>query len=275
MRSTWQDPGPPGGYQLALPGLTPITKALLWINSGIFLLLLLLGAVGGPGAQVPVLRALGLDVGAWVSYFPFVPLWQVVTYGFVHEDPFHLLFNLLTIYFFGTMVEGIVGSRRFAATYLAGMVLGAFVQLALLGVMRPLVYGASGGAMCILVAAAALRPHTRVIFILFPLTLKTLALIFVGLDLVRLVQGTSGTAWAVHLAGAGYGFAAVKLHWIWRDPLEAWRERRERSAVRDREQDSRRMDELLEKIHREGIQSLSRGDKAFLERMSRSNRGGR
>ena len=71
-----------------------------------------------------------------------------------------------------------------------------------------------------------------------------------------------------HLSGALFGYLAVRRSWIWSDPvagLGAWRDRRERErAGSERE----RLDELLAKINREGIQSLTGRERAFLKRVS-------
>ena len=214
----------------------------------------------------------------WAERLPFVPIWQVLTYGFLHsrEDVFHLLYNLLGIYFFGSMLEGIVGSRRYLAWYLAAIAFGGVVQLtagllASAGDAGPVAYtlGASGGVLFLIVACATLRPDALVIFILFPMKLKTLALILVGVDVFRLLMRRSGqTAYLVHLAGAALGFSAVKLHWIWIDPLEKLEEQRAAAVQRGAADDARRLDQLLEQIHQRGIGSLSKSEKAFLKRMS-------
>jgi hypothetical protein len=113
-----------------------------------------------------------------------------------------------------------------------------------------------------------LRPEALVIFILFPMRLKTLALILVGIDVVRLLTGGGGTAYLVHLAGAAMGFSAAKLRWIWIDPLEKLEEQRAAAVQRGAEDDARRLDQLLAQIHQRGIGSLSKSERDFLKRMS-------
>jgi len=284
MRPQWGEPQGAGGGGglggLAFPALTSVTKTLLWANGIIFLVLfVLVRAV--PGVGTPLYELLALQPGQWSRWFPLVPLWQLVSYGFVHSlsDIFHLLFNLLALYFFGTMVEGIVGGRRFLLTYLTAIVLGGVFQLGYglveiaAGGAAPPTLGASGAVMAILVAAAVMQPDTRVIFILFPLRLRTLALILVGIDVFRMLSpGAGHVAWLVHLTGAAYGFLAVRWRWIWRDPLESWAGRRAaRSALRA-EQERQRVDQLLARISERGLQSLSARDKAFLKRVSARRR---
>jgi rhomboid family protein len=277
MKSAWMERPEPGGASgLAFPSPTPITKRLLWINGLIFLAFLVL-------LHVPVTaewgrslyQALALSPPLWKEW-TIVPLWQPLTYGFLHSesDPLHLLYNLLGLYFFGTLLEGIIGPRRFLWVYLAAILLGGLVQLgvAFLGgapEAQASTVGASGGILCIIVAAAVMQPNARVIFILVPLTLKVLAMILVGLDLFYLITGGSGgTAHWVHLTGATWGFAAAKLRWVWIDPWLSWSRARATSQRRAQERESERLDRLLAQIHDRGIQSLSRRDREFLKRAS-------
>jgi hypothetical protein len=141
-----------------------------------------------------------------------------------------------------------------------------------LGNLAPIL-GASGGVLAIVCGVATLHPRTQIIFILFPMTLKTLALIYVGIDVLRVIQelkgGVNGVASFAHLSGALFGFLAVRRRWIWRDPVQAvedWRERRDEGR-RVAEED--RLDELLAKINREGIHSLSGSEREFLKRASK------
>lgn len=258
-----------GGMQISLPSVGPLAKRLMWINGGVFLFFLLVHKFD-LGKQL--YGTLALDPVLWKAWYPLLPVWQVLTYGFMHamSDPFHLLFNLLGIYFFGTMVENRVGSRRFLVLTLAAIVLGGVVQL-LVGLATefpPPTVGASGAVLCYIVAAAVMNPNARVIFILFPLRLKTLAMIMVGIDLFGLLQGGGRTAYAVHLVGALYGFLAVRRGWVWRDPVEELGKRREAHQVASREADEKRLDELLARIHREGIHTLSRSEREFMKRVS-------
>lgn len=284
MRSEWGDPPAyadgGGGGGLRLPRMTTVTKALLWSNGIAFLLLVLVDSFTTPAQFRGLIDFIALSPQVWWDHFPLVPLWQLVTYGFLHSttDAMHVLFNMLALYFFGTMVEGIVGPRRFLVTYVTAVLLGGVAQLtfglvlASQGAPSYPTLGASGAVMCIIIAAAVMMPETRVIFILFPLKLRTLAMILVGLDVFRMLRGGTGVAWLVHLTGAGYGFMAVRRRWIWRDPLQDFEDRLQRSRAGRESDDRERLDALLERINREGMTTLSRAEKAFLKRMSARKR---
>ena len=100
--------------QMAMPSLTPVTKRLLLLNVAVFLATFVIG-VGSRGAGDGLFNFFGLTPRVWTAWFPFEPVWQLVTYGFLHSTVVfsHLLWNMVQLYFFGTMLEGILGGRRF------------------------------------------------------------------------------------------------------------------------------------------------------------------
>jgi membrane associated rhomboid family serine protease len=176
------------------------------------------------------------------------------------------------------MVEEAVGARRFLYLWLAAIAVGGAAQLGwsfALGERFPTI-GASGAVMAVVCAAAVLQPHTTVIFFVFPLKLRTFALLYVGLDLFQLLQGQGGTAYVVHLSGAALGFLAARRGWMWSDPLARMRERRQARTQRvrtaERERDEARLDRLLAQINEGGLASLSEADREFLRRVSATRR---
>ena len=284
MPSTWEEPPPyrdpgyggggGGAPAMGYPRLTAAVKRLLWINGGVFLAFWLLARVFGIGAFESIYHdVLALAPGVWREWFPFVPIWQIGTYGFLHDllSPFHILFNMLMLYFFGTMLEEIIGARRFVVTYLAAILVGGVVQLGAnlaMGSDVPTL-GASGAVLAIVVATAVLRPNTTVLFLFIPVTLKVMAIVMVALDLFMVLGGTSGnTATLVHLSGAAYGFIGARQRWIFGDPFEAWERKREQVHVEREQDDTARLDRLLQQIHDEGMNSLSKRDREFLRRVS-------
>lgn len=260
--------------RMTLPPIGVMVKRIVLVNVAVYVISLLGYLIFG--SQELLTRSVGLAPDVWRNFFPFLPVWQIGTYGFLHsEQPMHLLYNMLGLYFFGTMVEATVGSTRFLVHYLAAIAVGGLAFL-LLGVITgdyaPVV-GASGGVLAMIVAAACFSPNRTVIFILFPIQLKYLAGAVVGLDLINGALsmrsgGGSSVAHVVHLAGAAYGFLAVKKGWIWADPVQRQRVRRTIAVEERRQSDAQRMDELLEKIHNEGINSLDRREREFLKRVS-------
>jgi len=262
-------------YRLAFPSLTPMVRRLLIATAAVFGVQYALSFAAPWDAWVT--RILGLDPLVWRRFFPFVPFWQLVTYGFLHStgELRHLLYNLLLLYFFGTMLEERLGGRRFVVTYLAAMVAGGALHLLLELVFGPgpPAIGASGAVLGITIACAVLMPDAQVILLFVPVKLKWVALALVAIDVFGVLEqmkhaGWDPTAHYVHLGGALYGFLAARKGWLWKDPISRLEARRAIAREERRVSDEERMDELLAKIHREGLNALSRGEKEFLRRMS-------
>lgn len=279
---SWQERQiPPSGGgptmpQLSLPALTPWTKRLLIANGVCFLVWFALSFPWAEALYRRLAPELVLNPALWVERFPLVPVWQLLTYGFLHDPggPGHIIGNMLMLYFFGTMLEGIIGPRRFVVTYFAAQLAGALLALlpaSLAGSTIPIL-GASGAVYGIMIAVATMRPKQTVFLLFIPITMKILAIGILGLTLFGLLMevksGPSGVAHLTHLGGIVYGFAAVKLGWVWRDPVAKLEVRRAIAKEERRIDDGAEMDRLLEKIHREGMSSLTRGERAFLKRAS-------
>ncbi len=265
--------------QMSLPRLTKVVRRLIFANVAVFVPFFLWWYTD---ANILGLRYsdlvhhLGLDATRWTTQFPLAPIWQLFTYGFLHAPNSigHILSNLLMLYFFGTMLEERLGSRRFFLTYLAAQVCGAlfFLVPALFGVLEAPAIGASGAVYGVMIAVATLYPNQIVFLFFLPLKLKWLAIGVVGIAafsaLVDLKQGSDGTAHLIHLGGAAYGYLAVRFGLIEKDPIQIFERKRAVMQVAREADDEVRMDRLLEKIHQEGMASLSRSEKEFLKRMS-------
>src|SRR5689334_22809434 len=220
-RRSYQDDGLGGGpqMQLAYPALTPAVKWLLIVNVALFLVCFLLPAE----TYERVLHWLAFDPRAWREQAPLVPLWQLLSYGFLHSigGVGHIFFNMLTLYFFGLMLEQEFGTRRFLITYFGAQVTGGvfFLALALATGSDPVLLGASGGCFGVMVASAVLWPRRPVLLYFVPVTLRTMALIFVGIEvflmLVALKGGPSdGVSHVTHLGGIVSGFLAARTGFV-------------------------------------------------------------
>jgi membrane associated rhomboid family serine protease len=141
-------------------------------------------------------------------------LWRFITFQFLHASLSHILFNMLSLYFFGPIVEGYLGPRRYLAFYLLCGVAGAAFYLILwrLGILisspdAPLV-GASAGIFGILIAGARVAPDTTVMLLFppIPMRLKVLAWVLLGIALYTvLANGSNAGGQAAHLGGAALG----------------------------------------------------------------------
>ncbi|MFT7676514.1 MAG: membrane associated rhomboid family serine protease [Planctomycetota bacterium] len=264
------------GGGLRMPSLTPVVKHLILTNVVIFFLTFFLSF--DDGVRRFVLDGLGLAPGLWRDWMPLVPVWQLLTYGFLHSlnGLSHLLFNMLGLYFFGTMLEAQVGPRRFLVAYLMAVLVGGLLHLIVslaTGGSIPAV-GASGGVLGVMVACAVLSPDTRVIVIMFPVKLKYLVGFLVAGDLFGILVGLrdgggDGVAHWVHLGGAIFGFLTVKRRWIWSDPVAKLEEKNAELKVERERAAELQVDDLLVKIQKEGLGSLSKREKEFLKKASK------
>lgn len=273
---------------LALPPLTPVVKKLLIATFVVHAVVLLLSYVAEP-----VFRGINdwfsVNPDVW-TFYKAPALWQFFTYGFLHDTHsiFHILWNMLQLYFFGTLLESLVGSRRFATVYFGAMAAGGVLHLVSQWIAGPAplpggsetyapVIGASGAVMGVLVACAVLRPHTKVLLIFIPISLWVLASALVAIDFFsELRNWKTGTTdyiahWA-HIGGALFGGLVAWRGWIWIDWGDRFAQRRAAKQVLKQQNDDQRLDELLAKVHKDGIQSLTKAEREFLNRMSSRGR---
>jgi membrane associated rhomboid family serine protease len=151
-------------------------------------------------------------------------IWRILTFQFLHANIEHLFFNMLSLYFFGPLVESWLGRKRFLAFYLLCGISGAgsYVILWRMGLVigwsqTPLI-GASAGIFGVLIACVWLAPNMTVQMLFPPISLrmKTLAWIFIGIAVLTIVsRGPNAGGEAAHLGGAFVGWLLISNHhWL-------------------------------------------------------------
>jgi membrane associated rhomboid family serine protease len=182
-------------------------KWLLIINTAVFLACY----IGGPALQRHVSVLLALSPETALRNFM---VWQVFTYMFVHFATFHLLFNMLGLWFFGVPIEQSWGMRRFLKFYLlCGVVAGVCVLIAniLFGEWTVSTLGASGAIFGVLVAFGILFPDTIILmFFLFPMRAKYAVMIYVAVELLATLGPNTGVSTVAHLGGAAFAYLYLK-----------------------------------------------------------------
>ena len=140
--------------------------------------------------------------------------WTVLTYAFAHQNPLHILFNMLNLYWFGQLIREYLGDRRLVSLYILGALAGAAVVLLAYGTL-PIPYadraviGASGAVTAIIVGAATLLPdYTFMLFIIGTVKIKWIAVAVVLISLATIGGNPGGML--THLGGALLGFVFVK-----------------------------------------------------------------
>jgi len=214
------------GMSLALPPFTGVVKKLLIINTAVFMLTLL--AQNFAPFLLRVLR-FGWLVPSDVLHGA---LWELVTYSFFHVGLFHLLFNMLALWMFGSQFEMDWGARRFLEFYffcvigaaISTMVVG-YAGLALssgssVGFFANLAYlvntptaGASGGIYGLLIAFGILYGDRQIYMFPLPFAIKARYMvgIWIFIALVGALQGAGGVANFAHLGGAFCGWLYLRF----------------------------------------------------------------
>lgn len=133
--------------------------------------------------------------------------WTIVTNMFVHAGVWHILFNMLMLYFFGSYLLGLVGDVKFLIVYFAGGLLGNLIFFFLAPDYTTAV-GASGALYAIMGAMAVMRPKLKVlIWFLFPVDLWIMVIIL-GALIIATETTSTNIAWQAHLGGLALGLAA-------------------------------------------------------------------
>jgi membrane associated rhomboid family serine protease len=190
------------------PGpLTPAIKILIAANVGAFLVSLIVPAIK--------LR-LGLHPADIVEH---LAIWQPVTYMFLHDGIFHILFNMLALWMFGVELERMWGSRFFVKFYFVAGVGAALTTLLLsftpFAFANQLYYsltiGASGAVYGILLAYARYFPHRPILlYFVFPIPAKYFVMIIGAIAFYSSLGATGGVASATHLAGLVVAYLYLK-----------------------------------------------------------------
>jgi membrane associated rhomboid family serine protease len=250
---------------------TPAVRALIIACGGVYLAQLLFGRT------FPIVELLALDTARPLE------IWRWVTYAFLHGGAFHLLFNALAIWMFGSEIEERLGTRRFAL-FCAVTGVGAALSVVLVDRVlgrESLVLGASGVVFGLLMAYGMLfaeRVITLLVFFVLPVSMKAkhFVVAFGAIELLFGMAGGDRVAHFAHLGGMLFGWLFLRAP-ARSSPRGAggpglFAALRDRLAATTRARDDRRMDELLQKVNDRGIGSLTEGEKQFLHRMSRRKR---
>jgi membrane associated rhomboid family serine protease len=144
--------------------------------------------------------------------------WSIITYMFIHHDFFHLLGNMIMLYFGGRIFTDFLGNKRVLALYFAGGIIGALLYMLLFntiplfadaGITAQLM-GSSAAVLTIFFAAATYLPDYEVGLILIgSVRLKYIAFVIFLIDLLSIDQSNPGGHIA-HIGGAIMGIAYAK-----------------------------------------------------------------
>jgi len=284
----------PSGSRISFGGMsiTPGVKLLLIANSAVFLLQFLFDN-GSWGRLGPI-----------TQWFAFIPsraifgfeIWRFFTYMFLHGSLGHIGFNMLALWMFGSQVESRWGQRPFLTYYticgLGGALTYGLFNLAGVASISPML-GASGAVYGLLLAYGLIFPDAVILVMLFfPMKAKYAVLMYGVIELMMSAGAGGGhVANLAHLGGMITGFIFLKttipslntgsfdLNGAWR----RWQTKRRLKIVRPGTKNTPRktngseppagprseIDVILDKISREGLQSLTDEEQETLRRAGR------
>ena len=281
----------------SLGGDRSMVTNLILVNVGIFVLDIL------AGGKLSRFLLLNVDVvqQPW-------NVWQLLTYGFVHDPNtiWHVAFNMFGLWLFGRDMEGVYGRKEFLRVYLAMIMFAGLawllVQYLATAAGHPAggrLLGASGGVVGVMVLYVLHYPH-RIFYIwgILPLPVWAFCVFVLVSDLLGFLgiwtSDGEPVAYEAHLAGAAFAAIYYRAGWNlgrllpgkggWKlklprgprlrihqprgeEPYSS--PRREAEPRADDAQMQDRLDAILDKITREGKDSLSREEQRFLEDASR------
>lgn len=245
-----------------------------------------------------------LALPAQISGFASRP-WTIISYMFLHLDFWHLLFNMLWLYWFGKIFLEFLTNRQLLASYLFGGLAGGLVYMAAFNIFpvfaqslpQAVAIGASASVLSVVIMISFTVPDYVINLLLIgKVKIKYIAIFMVITDLLMIRSGNAGGHFA-HLGGALWGIAYVLLLRNRLDPSlifdvfnrssSAGRRKKNPKTVKFRKvhqsakpltdeeynarkaHDQQRIDEILDKIAKSGYTTLSKEEKEFLFKSSK------
>lgn len=264
------------GFQRSFTFILMVTLVAIWLVHNV------LYQYTSLSVRFPFERYFALSLRDW-------HWWQLITFQFLHDGPapWHVLFNCVTLWFFGRGVEETLGSKGFLKLFFLCGFLGGLVQM-LVTWIAPIrdvpVVGASAGVLGLLSAYAIMFPEREIYVWFIPMKAKHLLWFLGALAIYGTFVPYGRMAHAAHLGGMLGGFAYLRWGSLAEKLLARRRVRpRPRELVKVHlpkagpwqkaepeelppgEFISREVDPILDKISAHGIQSLTPRERKILE----------
>jgi membrane associated rhomboid family serine protease len=234
----------------------------------------------------------GLEAG--VANFIWKP-WTIISYMFLHDDIFHILFNMLFLTWTGKLFAEYLGQQKLSATYFLGGICGGLFYMIAYQIFpafanhnQAILIGASAGVLAVFFAAATLLPnYTTQLLFLGSIKLKFLAIIMFLLYAFSIPSGNAGGHIA-HIGGALFGFVSIKFLQSgtditkWFTKLFSFKSKSRKNMkvvyrsnenadeiyLKKQSMTQENLDRILDKINRSGFDSLTADEKEFLYKAS-------
>lgn len=214
--------------------------------------------------------------------------WTIVSYGFLHLGFFHILFNMMVLFYFGNLFLDFFNSKQFLAYFIFGIIAGGFIYMLSynylpgLKTQESLLVGASAGVMAIVIGISSHIPQYSLRFrFIGNIKLLYIAIVLVVLDIVQIPSGNAGGHLA-HLGGSLMGFIMTRylnqgndlVLWFSsffvkkeKKPLKTVYKSEHKKSYRKPESKSEeqaKVDSILDKISKSGYDTLTKEEKDYL-----------
>ena len=173
----------------------------LWVLISVNVLIFIATSVAS-GSFLGLSQSVIQQVGISRITFTSQP-WTIVSAMFVHDGIYHILFNMIALYFYGMYVLTLVGEARFFLVYFIGGLIGNALFLLLAGPYSVAV-GASGAIFALGGTLVMLAPRLKVIIFPIPIPMD----LWIAIILFALISLSPGVAWQAHAGGLVTGLAA-------------------------------------------------------------------
>jgi membrane associated rhomboid family serine protease len=234
--------------------------------------------------------------------------WTIITYSFMHSGIWHILSNMLILYYAGTYFLTYFSPKKLLNFYFLGVIIGALVYMlsynlfpAFQATGKSYLLGASAGVMAVLVGIATHIPNMRIrLLIIGPIKFWYIAAFLVIIDVIQIPFGNAGGHLA-HLGGAffgyvyasqlakgndiGSGFEKVitwflslfvsakksrpKMHTVYKKTETTAKKPVSTKVSKNEKQ--QKIDSILDKISKSGYESLTKQEKDFLFNAGKDN----
>ncbi|RNC84860.1 MAG: rhomboid family intramembrane serine protease [Winogradskyella sp.] len=270
---------------------------LIVVNAVIFIVLLLIRAFRLGNFQSYFI--LPADFGDFI-----LQPWSIITYSFIHIGLWHLLFNMLLLYYLSRVCLNLFRVKTVLNIYFLGVISGGVLFMAIANLWPNDFFGAGGtlrgasaGVSALLLFVAAYMPNSEIrLFGLFNIKWKYIALVFVSLDLIRMLLGLNSGGYVSHIGGYLLGFYYAKQLLAGKDIgkgferlmdalMSLFRPKSNLKTVHRKKRTSKtssktktefdtlnkqtQIDSILDKISKSGYESLTAKEKEFLFRQGK------
>ncbi|TCK66706.1 membrane associated rhomboid family serine protease [Winogradskyella wandonensis] len=230
--------------------------------------------------------------------------WSLITYGFIHASLWHLIINMLMLFYLSRVAINLFRPKLVLNVFFLGIIVGGLLFMAIANLWPTDFFGAGGtlrgasaGVAALLVFVATYMPDSEIRpFNLFTIKWKYIALIFIGLDVFRMLLGLNSGGYVSHIGGyilgyyyakklldgtdIGLGFERLVDHFVSlfkpksnlktvhrkkRSTKPTPKTKKESDALNNQ----KKIDAILDKISKSGYESLTSEEKEFLFRQGK------